>query len=586
MDLSNPEDLDCKGKLDSILRALGDLVFVIDEDGRYLDVLTSDEQLRSKTLKKVKDKMLSEIFPENIANNLLSNIKNSIEFHKTKIIEYCIPNENEKRFFESRISKLSQKVKSKSCIILITRDITDKKYFENKLLESEARQKAIGNALPDLLFIVDEEGKYLEILTSDTNLLYAEAEKLKGQKIHDVFDKASADIFLGAILRTIILGKSESVEYELKVPAGNKWFEARTGSFALESDSKKCVVLIARDITDKKRAEELESQNSYLVKELNTQRSFGEMVGSSFSMLKVFNSIQMVASTDSTVLLLGETGVGKEVIAQAIHNSSKRKDNILITVNCAAISQGLVESELFGHEKGSFTGATTQKKGKFELADRGTIFLDEVGELPIEMQVKLLRVLQEQEFERVGGSKKIKVNVRIIAATNRNLEEEINNGSFRSDLFYRLNVFPIYIPPLRERKDDITDLANYFISRFSQKTGKNISGLSNLALDKLHNYEWPGNVREMANIIERAVILCQGRIIQDCHIADLDKSVIKNEDIITLEEAERRHILNTLKRCNGKLSGSKGAATLLGVNRSTLNSRIKKLGIEISKKVN
>jgi formate hydrogenlyase transcriptional activator len=577
---------EAKERLEAIISAMPDLVFVIDEDGRHLDVMTSEENLLYKSAQEVKGKLINEIFSEEIAERFLTVVKETIKSGKTQVIEYDLIINDKKTFFEARTSPLSHKFNSKNCIVWIARDITNRIKVEKKLKESEERLRGIGNALPDLVFVVDEEGKYLEILTSEKNMLYIEAEKLKGQKIHDVFNKATADLFLGAILRTIIYEKSEFLEYELEVPAGKKWFEGRTGPIDLESDGKKCAVFIARDITDRKRAEELEYQNIYLQEELKTERNFGEIIGSSRPMKKVFGNIKMVAATDSTVLLTGETGVGKELIARAIHNLSNRKDNVLITVNCGALPPGLVESELFGHEKGAFTGATAQKKGKFELADRGTIFLDEIGELPMETQVKLLRVLQEREFERVGGNKSIKVDVRVIAATNKNLEDEVQKGSFRADLFYRLNIFPVYVPPLRERLDDIPDLSNYLVLKFSKKIGKRITGLSNLTLDKLQAYNWPGNVRELANILERAVILCQGRVIQDDHIAKLSSSVIETEEILTLEEAERRHILNALKKCDGVLGGEKGAAVLLGVNRSTLWSRMKKLGIQISKNVN
>jgi PAS domain S-box-containing protein len=327
------------------------------------------------------------------------------------------------------------------------------------------------------------------------------------------------------------------------------------------------------------RAEQVIRENIYLQEELKSEMRFGEMIGASEAMQKVFRNIEMVAATDSTVLLLGETGTGKELIARAIHNLSKRKDRVMVKVNCGALPAGLVESELFGHEKGAFTGATAQKKGRFELANYGTIFLDEVGELSHDIQVKLLRVLQEHEFERVGGAATLKVDVRVIAATNRNLEEGVKNGSFRPDLFYRLNIFPIQIPPLRQRAEDIPLLANYLIGQFARRLGKRINGINQQALEKLRRYDWPGNVRELANILERAVILCQGRVLQEEHIGELSASPRQAESFLTLEEAERRHILHALEKTGGVLAGPKGAAQLLGINRSTLWSRMRKLGI-------
>ena len=254
--------------------------------------------------------------------------------------------------------------------------------------------------------------------------------------------------------------------------AGERWFEGRTGLLGVRIDGHPAVAFIARDVTDRKRAEELESQNIYLQEEIKVERSYGEVVGESPAMRRVFKSIGMVADTDSTVLVLGETGTGKELTARAIHNLSRRRHGVMVKVNCAALPSSLAESELFGHERGAFTGAVQQKKGRFELAHNGTIFLDEVGELSPDVQVKLLRVLQEQEFERLGSTRPTKVNVRVIAATNRDLQEEVARGRFRSDLFYRLNIFPIHLPALRERKPDVPLLAVHFAIDFARRMGK------------------------------------------------------------------------------------------------------------------
>ncbi|MCG3120824.1 MAG: Anaerobic nitric oxide reductase transcription regulator NorR [bacterium] len=454
---------------------------------------------------------------------------------------------------------------------------------ETALREREERLRAIGNALPDIVFVIDAEGYYVEILTSQENLLYLGADKLKGKRFHDVFPQSVADRFLKLVKETLLTGQSQILEYDLNVPAGQRWFEGRTAPFHLKNHGKSCVVFVARDITDRKHAEELQNQNIYLQEELRTRLNFGEIIGASKAMQAVFKSMAMVATTDATVLLLGETGTGKELIARAIHQASQRKDRVMIKVNCGALPAALVESELFGHEKGAFTGAVAQKKGRFELAHRGTIFLDEVGELPPDSQVKLLRVLQEQEFERVGGAETLKVEVRVIAATNRNLPEEVKAGTFRADLFYRLNIFPIVIPPLRERRADIPLLANYFVAEFSRRMGKGITGIKQKALEKLQRYDWPGNVRELANILERAVILCQGRFLQEEELRGFGEHKPASVEPITLEEAERRHILQTLEKTGGVLAGPKGAAHLLGVPRTTLWSRMKKLGIDLPK---
>jgi formate hydrogenlyase transcriptional activator len=427
---------------------------------------------------------------------------------------------------------------------------------------------------------------FREILTAATDLLYEKTEKRIGKRIHDFIPKPTADQFLEAIGRTLATGETSVIEYQLKVPAGLRWFEGRTGCVDIQIDGKKFAVFVARDITDRKRAEALESQNIYLREEIGSEHNFGEIVGESMVMKRVFHQIDMVSETDSTVLLTGETGTGKELIARAIHGRSSRKSSALIKVNCGAIPGGLVESELFGHEKGAFTGATAQKKGKFELAHHGTIFLDEIGELPHEIQVKLLRVLQEREFERVGGSQTIKVDVRVIAATNCDLQEQVKRGAFRSDLFFRLNIFPIRIPPLRARKDDIPLLTNFFIAKFSHRIGKRIQSINQRPMDALINYRWPGNVRELANILERAVILCRGNVLRNEHIVGLTELEPEaDEMLLTLAEAERLHIMKVLKLTNGVVGGPKGAAAILGLNRSTLRSRMQKLEISVSKEV-
>ncbi len=312
---------------------------------------------------------------------------------------------------------------------------------------------------------------------------------------------------------------------------------------------------------------------------------FDGLIGKSHQMLGVQDMVSIVAPLDTSVLILGESGTGKERIAKSIHQLSNRSTKSLVIVNCASLPVNLIESELFGHEKGAFTGAIEKRIGKFELADKGTIFLDEIGEMPIELQVKLLRVLQEQEIERIGGKAPIKINVRIIAATNRNLEKEVEEGRFRLDLYYRLYVFPIMIAPLRERKDDIPILTNHFINIYSCKTGKNVSSLSSEVLGRLLDYHWPGNVRELEHLIERSVLLANGSVIKDVLLPmfqNRKEQINLNETPVlkTIDENARDHIVNVLKKCNGRISGPGGAAEILEVPPSTLHYKIKKLGIK------
>ena len=330
--------------------------------------------------------------------------------------------------------------------------------------------------------------------------------------------------------------------------------------------------------------EQLEDEKLYLKEEIDTMHSFNEIIGASHSLRETFRLVDQVASSDSTVLILGETGTGKELIARAIHNNSKRKAKLMVKVNCAALPANLIESELFGHERGSFTGATDRRLGKFELANGGTLFLDEIGEMPLDLQVKLLRVLQEREIERVGGRTTIKIDTRIIAATNRDLEKDVQDGRFRSDLYYRLNIFPITLPPLRERKDDIELLATHFINKFSKKTGKKINSLGTRVLEELIAYPWPGNIRELEHLIERSVLLASGPMIKQIDLPSLKshslaKAITEEIKLQTIDENEKAHIYQILKYCKGRVSGHGAAAEILGVPPSTLNSKIKRLGI-------
>jgi PAS domain S-box-containing protein len=338
------------------------------------------------------------------------------------------------------------------------------------------------------------------------------------------------------------------------------------------------------DITDRVLAEQekvrLLEQNLYLQEEIKGSNNFEEIVGQSPALTAVLDNVRRVAVTDSTVLIMGETGTGKELIARAIHSNSRRKDKPLIKINCAALPAGLVESELFGHEKGAFTGALARRVGRFELAQGGTIFLDEIGELPADAQAKLLRVLQEREFDRVGGSAPIRVDVRVLAATNRDLLKAVREKSFREDLYYRLSVFPLQLPPLRDRRDDIPPLALFLVNKFASRIGKRIDGVGKETMGRLLAYAWPGNVRELENIIERAVILANETILEiDPKILSLAGPTAGASQDLTLEGMERDHIVKVLKQTDGVVDGPRGAAKILDLHPNTLRSRMKKLGI-------
>jgi PAS domain S-box-containing protein len=373
------------------------------------------------------------------------------------------------------------------------------------------------------------------------------------------------------------------------------WVEAHLVAILDETGKATGLRGVAMDITEGKRAEEslrgalaeverlkdqLQQENIYLQEEIKLAHNFEEIVGHSDAIKYVLYKIEQVAPTDSTVLILGETGTGKELVARAIHSAGLRRDRPLVKVNCAALSASLIESELFGHERGAFTGASARKIGRFELAHGATIFLDEIGELPLELQSKLLRVIQEGEFERLGSSKTVKADVRIIAATNRHLQAEVQQGRFREDLWYRLNVFPITVPPLRQRAEDIPLLIEHFVKGFAKKLGREITSVSPATLKSLRDHTWPGNIRELANVVERAVINARGPVLSVADSFEIQPTEELRANGKSLEEVERQHILSTLGETGWRIEGPSGAAKILGLNPSTLRTRMAKLGIQ------
>lgn len=457
----------------------------------------------------------------------------------------------------------------------------------HRLYESEERIRSLYDNTPVMMHSLDQAGCLLEINQFWLDTLGYERHEVIGKPVVNFAAPEFRDIVKDVVMpRLAREGFIKDVEVQGLKKNGEKvdlLVSSVVKRDALGNFAYSQTFLV--DITEQRRTQR---ERIYLQEEIQSELNFEDIVGTSRAMQRVFNSIEMVAPTDSTVLLLGETGTGKELIARALHNRSRRKQSVMVKVNCGALPAALVESELFGHERGAFTGAVAQKKGRFEIAHRGTIFLDEAGELPLETQAKMLRVLQEQEFERVGGSQTQKVDVRVIAATNRNLEDDVRRGTFRADLFYRLNVFPIEVPPLRDRKEDIPLLAAYFVHKFSQRMGKRVQGMHGSVEDQLCQYDWPGNVRELANLLERAVILCPSETLQPQHLAvsRARPTSTAPESLPTLEEGERRLIQRALEQTGGVLAGPSGAAELLGINRSTLWSRMRKLGIEMPKSRN
>jgi PAS domain S-box-containing protein len=466
---------------------------------------------------------------------------------------------------------------------------------ERDLRASEQNFRDLYDEAPIAYIYEDTESRFVSANTAAMKLLGLRPEEVRGTLgLSLVAPTLETQERIQKAIEAIQRGEERAcIELELRRkddgrPVWVQWWSKP------DADGKFTRTMLV-DITDRVLAEQernrLEQQNLYLREEIKSEYNFEEIIGGSATLHGVLAQVAQVASTDSTVLILGETGTGKELVARAVHHASRRKDKPLIKVNCAALPTGLVESELFGHERGAFTGATEKRIGRFELADGGTIFLDEVGDLPPETQVKLLRVLQEREFERVGSAKTIRVDVRVIAATNRDLAQAAAEGRFRQDLYYRLNVFPVHVPPLRERTEDVPLLVHYFVERYAAKIGRTITQVPQEAMQRLMAYPWPGNVRELENVIERGVILSPGRELtiapELLPVAPASKSpapatLETSLGERSLEDVDRQHIVAVLKQTGWRIDGPQGAARLLNMHPSTLRSRMQKLGIRRS----
>ena len=468
-------------------------------------------------------------------------------------------------------------VAGKNLVRIFAHDLTERKRAEAAVRESEARFHSIFEHSNDAIFLIDiTADEILDANSKACRMLGYEREELLSLSVSTIHPDEMPK--LEAFLKSVVAeGQGWTDELTCLTKKGQT-LSAEISASTAEIGGRSCMIAVVRDVTERRRAEIL------LADEVQARYNFEEIIGQSTSLEEALKQVELVAPTDTSVLILGETGTGKEVICRAIHHSSPRNKKPLVKLNVAAIPSGLIESELFGHEKGAFTGAISQKQGRFELAHEGSIFLDEIGDLPLETQPKLLRLLQEQEFERVGGTRTIKVDIRVIAATHRNLEQMVRDGEFREDLFYRLNVFPISLPPLRDRREDIPVLANYFDNRICARFGRPPCGFNKEALDQLLEYRWPGNVRELENIVERAIILCRGEAIGREHVKVESVSAAGAHqegdiELKPLQEVERDYIVAALRTCEGKVSGKDGAADRLGLKPSTLESRMKKLGI-------
>jgi transcriptional regulator with GAF, ATPase, and Fis domain len=474
-------------------------------------------------------------------------------------------------------------------------DITERKQMELQLKKSQTSLNTLINSTSDLIWSVDAE--HFGLLTFNLGLyeyfLHHRGIHIEeGMRPEDLFPNEEYIQRWRSFYQQALAEGLFTTEY--LVYAGNRTLRLNL-NIIKNDDIVFGISVFGQDITEHKQMEnqlrehlaeieklksQLEKENIYLREEIRTELGFGRIIGGSDALQYVLFRAQQVAPTDATVLILGETGVGKGMVAYAIHEMSARKDKPMITVNCAALPANLIESELFGREKGAFTGAHAKQAGRFEVADGGTIFLDEIGDLPLELQSKLLRVLQDGEFERLGSPRTIKVDVRVIASTSRDLKAEMRGGRFREDLYYRLNVFPVTLPPLRMRVNDIPELANHFIDKYAQKFGRRFETISKDTMKVLQSYHWPGNVRELEHVIERAVITSPVPVFQLVDQLEHESVEVEEGTLQGFEAMAREHILQVLKNTSWKIEGEGGAAAILGLKPSTLRFRIKKLGIK------
>jgi len=473
----------------------------------------------------------------------------------------------------------------------ILANVLQRRIILDQIVKEKEWTEAIIQGMPQLAYVFDMQGRLRRWNKNVEEILGFTAEELQDKFVGDFIAEAHREDVVTAVQAVLKDGKERRIGYDILKKNGESIPYYGSGKLA-KIDGELYLIGMTVDMSDMKEAQkkietqlkeiqvlkdELEAENLYLRQELRSSHSFDEIIGESNILKHILYRIEQVAPMDTSVLLEGETGTGKELFARAIHQRSKRSAKPMITVNCASLPANLVESEFFGHEKGAFTGAFQKHIGRFELADSGTIFLDEVGEIPLELQSKLLRVLQEGTFERIGSAKTISVNVRVIAATNRDLEEEINRGRFRSDLFYRLNVYPITIVPLRERVSDIPLLVDHFVKIYNQKMGKHITKIPKTVMEELSAYDWPGNIRELKNVIERAVILSQKSTLS-IELQPARKSV-KQDKLVSLADHERAYIEKVLQKTFWRIDGPQGAARILEMHPETLRSRMRKLGI-------
>jgi len=574
-----------------------DLVCVHDLEGRLLSVNPVPARLLGYSVEEMMRRPMRDFIAPQFRDQFeayLREIERTGEAHGSLAV---VTRSGEQRIWEYHNTLRTEGVET-PVVRGIAHDVTERVRAEAALRESELRFRTVYERSPVGIAIVDSRtGQILQANPKYCQIAGRCEEELLGIDVRAITHPDDVET-TSEYLRQLAEDKATSYETEKRYvhPNGSvRWVRILVVAMWAQGETRRWQVGLVEDISERKQSaaaiaslvqelceakKKLTEEKLYLEQEISTELGFVEIIGQSKALQAVMEQVGKVAASDATVLLLGETGTGKELVARAVHRLSRRANTSFIKMNCAAIPSGLLESELFGNEKGAFTGAVSKKVGRLELADKGTLFLDEIGEISLALQPKLLRVLQDHEFERLGGTQTLKVDFRLIAATNRDLADSVRENEFRSDLYYRLNVFPIRVPPLRERREDIRLLVEHFVQKFARRMNKLIASIPKKTMDGLMERDWPGNVRELENFIERSVILTQGSVLVS-PLGELRPMAAQEKSVDeSLQAAEREHILRALRESHGQIGGLRGAATRLGLKRTTLQSKLKHLGIK------